>query len=397
VAITHDPTIPHVEPSIAVNPTNPANLLAGSQILQASPTSAAFVSFDSGQTWDSLGGLPQSAADITIAFGPSGQAYICSEAYDAQGQRGVGVYVSSDGGRTIDAPKIVSQSGNDDHPWMDVGRSGTESANDVFVVWNSGDLVKFARSTDSGATFEPEKAIATATAPSGPARACLTLLATGASNHVYAAYCAAPAGGGRQSGVGLVVPFYVVASSDAGASFGSPNLVTTGTVGIDLPQLPSESTQPALGADPVSGTLYFAAVVATDPASSDIVLWTSQDDGRSWAGPEPVNDPSPTGTFAIQPRVATAGGGLLYVSYLSVAGGGAVMRLASSKNAAPFSNRTVSTAPFDPTLSTPPLYPGPFIGDYQGLATFGSSAFLVWNDTRDGAQAQLYFSQWVDP
>jgi hypothetical protein len=31
-----------------------------------------------------------------------------------------------------------------------------------------------------------------------------------------------------------------------------------------------------------------------------------------------------------------------------------------------------------------------FVGDYQGLAIAAHTVHLIWNDTRDGHQAQLY-------
>lgn len=47
-------------------------------------------------------------------------------------------------------------------------------------------------------------------------------------------------------------------------------------------------------------------------------------------------------------------------------------------------NFQVNTESFDPTDDV--IFQGSFIGDYNGLVTFGDLAFPVWTDTRRGEQ-----------
>jgi len=90
----------HVEPSVAVNPRNPRQLLAACQV---SPTAdpqfiASYLSSDAGATWQ-RGGLPQLPAgapkngdDVTVAFDPQGRGYVCATSYATRTRRGVYVW-----------------------------------------------------------------------------------------------------------------------------------------------------------------------------------------------------------------------------------------------------------------------------------------------------------------
>ena len=102
----------HVEPSVAVNPRNPRQLLAA---CQASPTAnpqliAIYRSDDAGATWQS-GALPQPPAgqapasdDVTVAFDPRGRGYVCAgRASNTPGGRAMFVWRTDDGGRSFTA------------------------------------------------------------------------------------------------------------------------------------------------------------------------------------------------------------------------------------------------------------------------------------------------------
>ncbi|MGH7668373.1 MAG: sialidase family protein [Gemmatimonadaceae bacterium] len=93
---------PHSEPVIAADPKHPERLIAGSHISWLDTTgtkSVAYVSFDTGRTWqlslerrDSTSG-----GDASVAYGPDGSALFATLAR-------WGLFRSRDGGRTWDPP-----------------------------------------------------------------------------------------------------------------------------------------------------------------------------------------------------------------------------------------------------------------------------------------------------
>ena len=151
------------ETTIAVNPTNPNNLIAGANDYRVccdfdglnDGTGWAYYSFDGGQTWGNVqlpsltaetGGSGNfkrvdSAGDPVVTFSPDGVAYYANIVFSRDTfASGVAVSVSIDGGRTWSAPNLITynDAGNffNDKEWIAAGRDGT-----VVVTWtrfNSG-------------------------------------------------------------------------------------------------------------------------------------------------------------------------------------------------------------------------------------------------------------------
>ena len=112
-----------VEPSIAVNPNNPLNIVAGYQegriASGGDATNGYATSFDGGKTW-TYGELPkltdypgqggdiERASDAVIAFGPDNVVYANSLIFDSSEENGLRsamtVNVSKDGGKTWSDP-----------------------------------------------------------------------------------------------------------------------------------------------------------------------------------------------------------------------------------------------------------------------------------------------------
>ncbi len=180
------------ETTIAVNPANPRNLVAGTndyRLFNAREnrndgSGWAYTSFDGGQTWANvlLPGLTyqsgaasplavmDAAGDPVLAFGPNNTVYygniVFSRLNDANG---ITVNVSHDGGLTWDPPAIVQLDGVDgagnpvptdifnDKVWLTAdSTSGT-----VYVTWTRFDFaagespIVIAKSTDFGRTWSP--------------------------------------------------------------------------------------------------------------------------------------------------------------------------------------------------------------------------------------------------
>jgi hypothetical protein len=166
------------ETTIAVNPTNPSNLIAGSNDYRVccdftalnDGTGWAYYSLDGGATWKNVqlpgltaetGGsgnfkLMDSAGDPVVTFSPDGVAYYLNIVFSRVSfASGVAVSVSNDGGKTWSLPNMVTfvKAGNffNDKNWIAAGPNGK-----VAVTWTKFSLgpkgAGFLSSTIVGAT-----------------------------------------------------------------------------------------------------------------------------------------------------------------------------------------------------------------------------------------------------
>jgi hypothetical protein len=162
--------VAHYEVVIAADPGNPIRLLAGSIIKRQkdgmqSTTVTAYASSDGGATWEPVlekrtekAGL--SYGDPTVAFGPSGSVY-----FAAMGQLDDKTFIeinrSGDGGRTWTGPTRVEH--YDDRPFLAVDRTNGKHRDRLYCTCS---LVSMKKpylgvyvSTDGGKTFIPPKTL----------------------------------------------------------------------------------------------------------------------------------------------------------------------------------------------------------------------------------------------
>src|SRR4051794_21559075 len=148
------------EPSIAVNPANPLNVVAsyqeGRRANGGDATNGYATSFDGGATW-TYGELPkltnqldpkgtfQRASDAVVAFGPDNVVYANSLVFDLYMENdphsGMAVNVSKDGGRTWSDPVIFQDDqlgGTNDKNWIVVDQSDAPGHHKgrVYVGWD---------------------------------------------------------------------------------------------------------------------------------------------------------------------------------------------------------------------------------------------------------------------
>ena len=399
IHVSHDHYGVNIEPSVAVNPRHPRQLLAA---CQASHTAnpqfiATYLSFDAGATWEN-GALPQPPAgqappsdDVTVAFDPQGRGYLCAtRASNTPGGRAMFVWRTDDGGRSFSAPVALVPQGVQelDHPGIAAGAGQTPSQRNVYVTWGGGadDLhrnnLAFTRSTDGGKSFEHPRTILTDNRRSilsaGPR------LAAGPRGLVCAV---CPEAAYQDPSGDMVAQMMAVCSTDAGQSFGAPVPLDWGSPNISLPGgVIANGSDPAVAAAPHGDALY-AAYTTHQPGAthSDIVVTASHDRGRTWTKPvtaTPHND-----VIYFQPNLAVDEAGRVGISAFALAHGlvNQVLLLSQPHQLRFRAPLQVTTTPFDPHSPTAGGKHGAWwIGDYQGITASAGAFHLVWNDTRTG-------------
>jgi hypothetical protein len=251
--VSHDERGDHAEPAVAANPTDPADLLAASMVVQGSRRGlATYASLDGGSTWQGNGLLPGAGipydADVAVTFDAAGHGFVSGWVGDraAEDQGAAWVWRTDDGGRSFHAP-VRAVPGFLDHPGLAADPTRGSEVLYLTGTFTSGGGLRFTRSTDGGATFEPTRAIDAANGAQGR----LPVVAAGPGGLVAVMYYVY-----QPNGTPVAT---VVTSTDYGQTFAQP-------APLAPVNSPSSSTVqarsgPALAVDPRTGDLY--------PRSSD--------------------------------------------------------------------------------------------------------------------------------
>jgi hypothetical protein len=302
------------EVSVAINPTNPTQVIA--VLLQAGGpgeprvSNWSYTSADGGLTWRPLRAPnPDGRAqgDDAVVFGADGTAFHSYISFDGirveRPQRAwSGIFVrSTTDGLTWQAPVAVVDHINtaipfEDKPWVGVDRStSSPHRGHVYVAWTRFDVygsedpahrsrIMFSRSRDGGRSFsvpleisdESGNAIDSDDTVEG------VVPSAGPGGEVYVAW-AGPKG------------LYFDQSTDGGATFGKDTLISAMPGGWDLPVpgIERHNGMPVTGVDlssgPHRGTVYVNWIDerSGDP---DVYVSASRDGGRRWEPPVRVND-----------------------------------------------------------------------------------------------------------
>jgi hypothetical protein len=425
------PTNKQNEPSLAQNPKNALNLIAGSNdeigepaCTDTTPSSCPFVpgisnsgfyaSFDGGATWPCQGLLDLSAfheyafGDPAQAFDSKGNAYYGTLAFPqppsteelATGlQADFFVAKSTDGGCSYTSVAKVSGASPaifDDKDAITADSNPSSPFHDnVYAAWTKfvtgGDQIVFSRSTDGGKTFSKPLPISPGynTFPVGGRQG--AAVKVGPDGTVYVVWLDA---------VKFQEVERISISHDGGKTFPSQNITVSDVTDDFLSPLPGSSfrqdsrTFPSLTIAP-DGTLYVAWSNHTN-GHAVVLVTKSTDDGLTWSTPVTAADVS--GRSAFFASVTADPAGKVNVVFLAMddvpsgtaPGVGVVHYDAyftqSTDGGATFGTPLlISTATSDPDGSSTNSLAAQFLGDYITAVSDsrGGKVFGVWTDSRN--------------
>jgi slime mold repeat-containing protein len=297
------------EPSLAVDPTNPANLVIGWRQFDTVASNfrqAGYAySHDGGASWTFPGVIDpgQFRSDPVVTANSGGTFYY----YALSSATGGDLFISTDKGQTWSGP---TPGLGGDKEWMALDATGGQGNGNLYLDWNSQFTccaagTDFARSIDGGASFQ---------APLGlPSKQKWGTLAVGGDGTLFAA-------GTRIDDLAFPVPHLVMKSTNAQVPWMTP--VFGAAVGINLGGVTTFGTGPNPGGilgqvwvavdasnTPTKGYVYVLASV--DPPGSDpldVMFTRSTDGGTTWGLPMRINDDPPGsawqwfGTMSVAPN-----------------------------------------------------------------------------------------------
>jgi len=383
------------EPSIAVNPNNPSQVVATFQ-----PATVAY-STDGAQTFTTAELPPiegwRGGGDVSAAFDNKGHVYLGTLHFDklgsasywahGAGRNGIFVRRSLDGGKTWekDAATVRAWQGNEpDIQWEDMPRVFADTqthspyAGNVYVGWIEWQLdqsiILFARSTDGGKSFSQPLRVSTHAGLPRDDNGGLVGFdgVVDADGVIYAIW-----------NDGLTIT--MTRSHDGGKTFepsrvaievGAPYFGGAG----GIPGVSRAMGFPQIGVDSRKGkgTLY---LVWSDYRNGDVDVFSvaSIDHGRTWSKPVRVNsDPIHDGSdqffqwMALDPMT-----GDVYVQFYDRRDDPANRKTAftlarSADGGKTFTNYAWSETPFES--------PNAFLGDYTWLAVYDSKVYGIWTE-----------------
>jgi hypothetical protein len=392
------PAVRANEPSVAVNPNNPKQVVAVFQ-----PAGVAY-STDGAQTF-SPADLPPVAGwreggDVSTTFDNKGHAYLCSLHFDklgtasywahGAGRNGIFVRRSLDGGKTWEKSaatiKAFPNNSDPDIQWEDMPRIFSDTsakspyAGNLYVGWIEWQIeqsvILFARSTDEGKTFSPPIRISThAGLPRDDNGGLVGFVGvTGQDGTIYAIWNDGSAiaftdshDGGKTFAPSR--PIVDVAPPYFGGAGGVPGVARV----MGFPQIAVDAR----------GILYVAWSDYRN-GDVDVFLSSSIDHGRTWSDALRVNtDARHNGKdqffqwMAVDPVT-----GSIYVQFYDRRDDPAnrktwITLARSSDGGRSFANYAWTTTPFDGEQL--------FLGDYTWLTAFNNRVYGVWTE---GAQGQ---------
>jgi hypothetical protein len=419
-----------VEPWVAVNPTNLANIVAVYQQDRWSNGGAhglvTAVSYNGGATWSTTfahfsfcsggtaanGGDFDRASDPWVTFAPNGDAYQISLSASADLlTSGILVSKSIDGGSTWSEPvTLIRETSAFNFNDKESITADPTNANYVYAVWDRsrkpgenasfnalhsfafrGDIM-FSRTTNAGASWEAPRSLLPTNANLFTIGNQIVVLPNGTLVDVFAL--------GKGSGVQPSVnPFTMslIRSTDKGLTWSKVIDISTDQAVADRdPDTGQEVRAGAglldVGVDHANGNIYAVWEDArfSGGAHNDIAFSMSTNGGLTWTTPVKINQ-TPNNATAFTPSVEVTADGTVGVTYYDFRNNTPAAGVptdywlihchSACTNPGNWSETHVA-GPFD--IETAPVARGFFLGDYEGLATIGNTFVPFFIQTNSG-------------
>jgi len=383
----------HDEPSIAIDPSDPAHLVAAWQV-----TATAAYSTDGGAHWTvAKNTAPKDyrmSGDVSVTFDNHGHAYLCYIAFDKLGtdqywghnatRNGIFVRRSLDGGKTWEpqAETVFAHSTQpgipfEDKPIIVADTSNGPYAGNLYVGWTqfteSQSLLVLSRSTDGGKSWTAPKVISTRPGlprdDNGSVEGFTGAVARDGT--LYVAWA-------DRDGITFT------SSHDGGKTFEpSRTVIPTAPLFFTVVGVDRANGFPVMTIDDRPGHPERLYLTWSDYRNGDVDVFTSSstDHGRTWSDAVRVNnDPLHNGIDQFFAWSAVdSSTGALYVDFydrrISPKNRDTTVSLARSTDGGKtFQNYAWTTEPFDAE--------GRFIGDYIGLAAHAGRVYGIWAEQR---------------
>lgn len=376
------------EVTIAINPVNPMQMIAGANLRYR------FYSSDGGTTWfegELYGGT---WGDPSVTYGPDGTAYMANLVY---GWDAIIVRHSTNGGYSwsqpvklfgpsSDSAKVGSfyESSLQDKEWLIVDHSQSPYRGNVYCSWTDftkygseapedSSVIVFARSIDKGATFEPFVRVSDIAGDAIDSDSTMegAVPAVGPDGEVYICW-AGPDG------------LYFDRSFDGGATFGTDAIISDmpGGWDLDISGISRCNGMPVTLCDisdsPNRGTIYINWVDLRN-GDPDVFIMKSTDRGDTWSEPIRVNnDPLGNGkdqffTWATVDEVTGELSVVFYDRRAYYTDSTDVYLARSTDGGETYTNERLTPRPF---------YPAPFVffGDYIGIDAYNGIIRPIWTE-----------------
>lgn len=392
---------PANEVTLAVDPTDPDNLLAAAKDYTLGRASGCgtyrvwagiYHSTDGGRTWSnellSAGGIMSSYAclsDPVLAFGPDGTAYFFALGLNPGVTDDLLVFRSDDGGTTwTRLPRIAR---NSDKQWAAVD----QETGRIWLTWVDVAIgrIKLSRSDDRGATWSPVvfgAPVGTLLQGQGPAVAVGPGAGTG-HGPVYLAWRLLPTDA-------IMVTFSVNGGTTWVAVPVAATTVSNPDWAVDFRGYRTFS-MPSIAVNQGDGTIWIA-FTALAQSRGEVIVAHSITGGLTWLL-EIILDAGAVIADDFMPALAVASGGDVHVFYYTTADSpdGALGTLLDVRYAHGFGDlwdapMRVTTVSSDTTVAYHQRG-FRFIGDYIGAAASGDGAYGAWADMRNG-RSDVYFA-----
>jgi hypothetical protein len=419
-----------VEPSLAINPANPNNIVASWQQDRWSSGGASGSGFgtsrDGGATFVT-GGIPgltfcsggsdfSRASDPWLTFAPDGTLFQMSlvETKVASGVNtpsGMSVSRSRDGGVTWESPTFIAYD-TDPSLFNDKNTITADPTNPryVYAIWDRLDAppgkgslkssentsgyrgpTLLARTTDGGDTWEPARVIYSLGTHNQTIGNQIVVLPNGTLVNLFNLI--------RNDNKGKIRGYNVavIRSTDKGVTW---DATATRVSGLQFVQVRDPDTRdlvrtgdiiPEVAVDPRTGNLYAVWQDGRwgNGVHAHIAFSQSTDGGLTWSAPTKI-DAAPAGVDAFTPSVAVASDGTVGVAYYDFRNNTAAPGLPTDYWFTSCSSSCTSSTSWQEThvngsfdMENAPVARGYFLGDYEGIATAGTTFHLLF--ARSGA------------